>query len=292
MAILFRCCHRDLISTAPHGTVLALSVAEASQRYATRFNIACAWKLRKESTWFGCQMELWLPQCYDIFTTLCVSCTWQTDFSWFVHGTTTTRYLGTSTQIPPGPRYLAGRYEIRNPRSEILVSPCEVPTMLRDIHIIHIQYPLVIQDSHGRNGPQKQMIFPASQKPPFIWGFSIAMLNKQMVYRYTCHQLSCSSSSSHRRVDEATSQPSINVSQVSVTLCGARCELLNITKTELRCVLARWKMWKDRIVYDKCRQKKNGKIVVQCCPTVPMLHMLPVDSSMFLNGCSWMSDDW
>ena len=47
MAILFRCCHRDLISTAPHGTVLALSVAEASQRYATRFDIACAWKLRK-----------------------------------------------------------------------------------------------------------------------------------------------------------------------------------------------------------------------------------------------------
>ena len=38
--------------------------------------------------------------------------------------------------------------------------------------------------------------------------------------------------------------------------------------------------------------KIYGKIVVQCCPSVPMLHMLPVDSSMFLNGCSWMSDDW
>lgn len=28
--------------------------------------------------------------------------------------------------------------------------------------------------------------------------------------------------------------------KVLVTLCGARCELLNITKTELRCVLARF----------------------------------------------------
>ena len=43
--------------------------------------------------------------------------------------------------------------------------------------------------------------------------------------------------------------------------------------------------------------KIYGKIVVQCCPSVPMLHMLPVDSSMFkwlLMDVWWLviSDDF
>ena len=98
----------------------------------------------KKITWFECYMDLWLPQYWASFSTdyvyLCFKymaylfhmvCS-------FHHYHSLPRYLGTSTQIPPGPRYLAGRYEIRNPRSEIPVCPCEVPSMLRYILYTHI----------------------------------------------------------------------------------------------------------------------------------------------------------
>ena len=76
-----------------------------------------------------------------------------------------------------------------------------------------------------------------------------------------------------------------------MTLCGARCELLNITKTELRCVLARWK---GRIVYDKCRQNiwKNRSPMLSKCPHVAYVASGFFHVQMVAHGCLMIADFW